>query len=658
MKNFSLNFVRGWLLTLLMSFLLVACSGTDADPISTTPPETATDTITPTDEPIDPPTAESTSVGSDTEETTNSDSDHEHSGNTHTYTDEVDISLFYDGALSEDVAVVDCTLSDGTETMCYEITIAGYPANDNVGPFCPPTIESTADEGGIWFDGNNVYDVDGEFILSLADIYNDPNWQMYDDDGNVNITETAEEFDLAARPNVDPSLQNHCVEGRIEWLENGEPVPTTVTIPMTPVMADRATAGGNWGVTLNGVIIAAQAPVGAILGAYTIAAFDDCGGHINPVDGYHLHGAVGCSEVGEASEGETPAFAYAMDGYRIHSSLDADAEASADLDECNGHATDELGYHYHANPAEENGVLTCFMGVTVQTQGGGRGGQGGDGGPPTGGGRGGAGGPPNFAAAAEILGVTEQELRDALGGPPPDFAAAAETLGLSEQELQAALAGEGAPPADGGEMPEMMDEAAATTTFQLEAWGDNWFAAYLGEELIVEDSVSILTERSFNSETATFEASYPLQLNFILKDFIENDTGLEYIGERNQQMGDGGFIMQLTDLGSGDVVGVSNGDWACTVIHEAPLDKSCENEANPEEGVVPCTANISDEPAGWMSADFDDSTWTATTVHSASAVDPKQGYNDIAWDGSAEFIWGPDLETNNTLLCRVIVSGE
>ena len=50
--------------------------------------------------------------------------------------------------------------------------------------------------------------------------------------------------------------------------------------------------------------------------------------------------------------------------------------------------------------------------------------------------------PLDAAAAAEILDVTEQALRDALGGPPPNFAAA-ETLGISEDELQAALAGEG-----------------------------------------------------------------------------------------------------------------------------------------------------------------------------------------------------------------------
>ena len=208
------------------------------------------------------------------------------------------------------------------------------------------------------------------------------------------------------------------------------------------------------------------------------------------------------------------------------------------------------------------------------------------------------------------------------------------------------------PPADGSEEEDLN----ASTTFQLDAWADNWFAAYLGEELIVEDSVSITTERSFNAETVTFEAGYPLNLNFILKDFKENDTGLEYIGSNRQQMGDGGFIMQLTDMNTGDVVAVSNAEWACTVIHEAPLDKACENEVNPVAGSAPCEFVDLGELEGWKSADYDDSAWTATTVHTAGAVDPKDGYNNISWDGSAEFIWGPDLETNNTLLCRLTIS--
>ena len=279
----------------------------------------------------------------------------------------LDVGLFLDGALAEEATVQDCTLADGTETTCYAITIAGFPADSDIGPFCPETTDTDAEDAGIWFDGNGLYDADGEFILGLAELYNDSNWKLYNDDGSVNITDTAEAFEAAARPDVDPAYQNHCVEGRMEWLEDGEPVPTTVMIPTTPVVAESATpARGNLGVTLNGVVIAAPAPVDAILSAYTIAAFDDCGGHINPFEGYHLHGARGCSEVGEAIEGETPIFAYAMDGYAIHSPLSKEVAAESDLDECNGHTTEALGYHYHAAPAEENGVLTCLKGVTVE----------------------------------------------------------------------------------------------------------------------------------------------------------------------------------------------------------------------------------------------------------------------------------------------------
>ncbi len=204
---------------------------------------------------------------------------------------------------------------------------------------------------------------------------------MYDEDGNILVTETAEEFEAAARPDVDPSLQNHCVEGALEWLENGEPITTTVLIPTEPVAADTAAAPqGNHGVTLDGVVIAASAPVDAILGAYTIAAFDDCGAHFNPFDGYHMHGAVGCSELDDqVADGETPMFGYAMDGYPIHSPLDDDA-AAADLDECNGHTTEADGYHYHANSAAENQVVECLIGQTVAGADGAAGGR--PGGPP------------------------------------------------------------------------------------------------------------------------------------------------------------------------------------------------------------------------------------------------------------------------------------
>jgi hypothetical protein len=171
--------------------------------------------------------------------------------------------------------------------------------------------------------------------------------------------------------------------------------------------------------------------------------------------------------------------------------------------------------------------------------------------------------------------------------------------------------------------------------FKLEAWADNWFAMYLGEQLIVEDSVSITTERSFNSETFSFDAEYPLHLNFILKDYKQNDTGLEYIGAANQQMGDGGFIAQLTDTSTGKIVGVSSSAWKCTVLHKAPTNKSCEKDTTPEQT---CLSQITAEPSGWKGTDYDDSSWTRATEYPAATVSPKGGYNQISWDASAKLI--------------------
>lgn len=203
---------------------------------------------------------------------------------------------------------------------------------------------------------------------------------------------------------------------------------------------------------------------------------------------------------------------------------------------------------------------------------------------------------------------------------------------------------------------EREGNTAVTSSFKLEAWADNWFAVYLGDFLLAEDSVPITTERSFNAEVITFDADYQLNLNFVLKDFKQNDTGLEYIGARNQQMGDGGFIMQLTDLSLGEVVAVSDEAWRCTVIHKAPLDKVCEQEDDPVAGRAPCKFAASPEPEGWKMIAFDDSAWNDVTTHTAREVRPKGGYDTIQWDPRAQLIWSADLETDNTLLCRLTVA--
>lgn len=270
---------------------------------------------------------------------------------------------FVEKALASDLLEGDCTLSNGDTAKCLNVVINNIPETREPGPFCPTTITTSAAESGIWLDGENLYEADGAFVASLAEVYGDENWKLYNDDGSVRITDTQEAFDAAARPDVDPAYQNHCVQGSADWIDADT---NEYVIPSEPVYVGIAqTIREKVGVTFDGVVIDPAAPVDAILGAYTIAVFDDCGGHFNPVDGYHMHGAVGCGEVGEVAVNETKPFALAVDGFPIHSPYEAGAEPT-DLDDCGGHETDELGYHYHAQSPEKNGVLTCLMGATVQ----------------------------------------------------------------------------------------------------------------------------------------------------------------------------------------------------------------------------------------------------------------------------------------------------
>ena len=195
---------------------------------------------------------------------------------------------------------------------------------------------------------------------------------------------------------------------------------------------------------------------------------------------------------------------------------------------------------------------------------------------------------------------------------------------------------------------------STTVTFKGEVWADNWFQFYLGNALVMTDSVPISTERSFNSETFTFSGSYPLELNFIIKDYKQDDSGLEYIGTSQQQIGDGGFIAQITDTSTGKVVAVSSSAWKCKVIHKAPLNKACVKDASP---ISTCGFTSLDEPAGWKNTGFDTSGWESATEYTPAAVGVKQGYYDITWNSAAKPIWTADLLSDNTLLCKATVSG-
>lgn len=106
-------------------------------------------------------------------------------------------------------------------------------------------------------------------------------------------------------------------------------------------------------------------------------------------------------------------------------------------------------------------------------------------------------------------------------------------------------------------------DTSGSVTIHGDVWADNWFAMYVGDDLLIEDSVSIKTERSFNAESFSFKADYPIVLNFVVKDFKQDESGLEYIGTNRQQLGDGGFIAQFKDASTGKLVATTDAEWKC-----------------------------------------------------------------------------------------------
>ena len=195
----------------------------------------------------------------------------------------------------------------------------------------------------------------------------------------------------------------------------------------------------------------------------------------------------------------------------------------------------------------------------------------------------------------------------------------------------------------------------APLQFIADVWADNWFSLYVNGNLVGEDSVPITTERSFNAERISFEATYPLTIAMVAKDFKENDTGLEYIGTGRQQMGDGGLIAQITDTSTGKVVATTGPEWRGLVVQRAPLDTACESSATPE---TDCTFESIGEPADWTAPSFDDSKWTPATVYTEDAVQPKEGYLSVTWDPSAKLIWTSSLTQDNTILWRRSVTAK
>ncbi|MBI2079269.1 YHYH protein [Candidatus Micrarchaeota archaeon] len=125
---------------------------------------------------------------------------------------------------------------------------------------------------------------------------------------------------------------------------------------LKPVLASKNTKlpMGPVGIAFNGVPI--YNPYNAE-GADAVKAeiFDQCEGHPDPQGRYHYHQLSDCIE--GSKEKIHTAIGLSFDGFVIYGLTD-----SSDLDECNGHADKERGYHYHATTTFPY-IMGCYSGV-------------------------------------------------------------------------------------------------------------------------------------------------------------------------------------------------------------------------------------------------------------------------------------------------------
>jgi phosphatidylethanolamine-binding protein (PEBP) family uncharacterized protein len=190
-------------------------------------------------------------------------------------------------------------------------------------------------------------------------------------------------------------------------------------------------------------------------------------------------------------------------------------------------------------------------------------------------------------------------------------------------------------------------------SFQAEVWADNWFSLYANGKKVGEDSVPITTEKSFNSEKIKFTATYPLTIGLMAKDFVENASGLEYIGKSNQQIGDGGIILQIRDLTTNQIVAYTDSTWKSLVIFKAPLNPECVTSKAP---LTDCKSQTIKNSTTWYSPSYKDSSWLSANEFSKEAVGVKDGYFNIDWSANAKLIWSSDLKLDNTILFRKIIA--
>jgi hypothetical protein len=175
---------------------------------------------------------------------------------------------------------------------------------------------------------------------------------------------------------------------------------------------------------------------------------DKCNGHPERNGQYHYHSNSPCLRDDDGAAGkESDLIGYALDGFGIYGMHGEGGRilSNKDLDACHGRVSKVMWngklqdiYHYNITP-EYPYIIGCFKGTPIartaqqarQQQPGGHDGHNDNG-----------GGDPHrqiLESAARILGIDVQRLQKAVGPPPPDFHRAAQELGISEDQVRQAF---------------------------------------------------------------------------------------------------------------------------------------------------------------------------------------------------------------------------
>ncbi|MCB4807712.1 YHYH protein [Tamlana sp. 62-3] len=282
-------------------------------------------------------------------------------------------SLFSSYSRTSEFELVDCTLSDGTETKCYKVSYTNSP--EAWGPGCPEYVGEVGGLG-VW-DGNTnpgLRALDDELWADFAT----DGYDIINDDGSINIQIPAG-GPGSGFIDAGSGINGSCLDANLNDLT------ITYYIPAYPVKTTRASTTTTleyWGVSLDGFPYAEQPPGAASAVGAAIPALDPCGGHPQPDGPYHYHlipqvvnhlldqegvTSVSCTNIEQTS---SEVVGYARDGFAIYGYEDYDGSTPTDLDDCNGHThvTDEFPegiYHYHITNEDVPNILPCTYGATV-----------------------------------------------------------------------------------------------------------------------------------------------------------------------------------------------------------------------------------------------------------------------------------------------------